>query len=98
MELNKCSIKILESVLWFIELLIKFLLFKGGVLIYAEHCMSVRGRCVVCFLTKLSSLSCQVQTDLTHSNLVTLTKMRPERLICKQNMKPLVDVTVHALN
>lgn len=44
MELNKCSVKLslvksLEIVLLFIEQLIKFVLFKAGVLIYAEHCI-----------------------------------------------------------
>ncbi len=41
-KLNRCYIKlshvnILETVV-FIEILFKMLLFKGGVLIYAEHC------------------------------------------------------------
>jgi len=41
--LNRCYIKlslvkILEIVFVFIEILFKMLLFKGGVLIYAEHC------------------------------------------------------------
>ncbi len=43
-KLNRCYIKlslvnILEMVFVFIEILFKILLFKGGVLIYAEHCM-----------------------------------------------------------
>ncbi len=42
-KLNRCYIKlslvnILENVFVFIEILFKILLFKGGVLIYAEHC------------------------------------------------------------
>ncbi len=42
-KLNRCYIKlslvnILEMVFVFIEILFKILLFKGGVLIYAEHC------------------------------------------------------------
>ncbi len=42
-KLNRCYIKlslvnILENVFVFIEILFKMLLFKGGVLIYAEHC------------------------------------------------------------
>lgn len=46
MQLNKCSIKLslvksLEIVVLFVELLIKFILFKTGVLIYAEHCISL---------------------------------------------------------
>ncbi len=45
--LNRCYIKlslvnILEMVFVFIEILFKMLLFKEGVLIYAEHC-----RCIV---------------------------------------------------
>ncbi len=41
---QKCYIKlslvnILEMVFVFIEILFKMLLFKGGVLIYAEHCI-----------------------------------------------------------
>ncbi len=32
-------VNILEYVFVFIEILFKMLLFKGGVLIYAEHCM-----------------------------------------------------------
>ncbi len=41
-KLNRCFIKlslvnILENVFVFIEILFKMLLFKGGVLIYAEH-------------------------------------------------------------
>ncbi len=41
--LNRCYIKlslvnILENIFVFIEILFKMLLFKGGVLIYAEHC------------------------------------------------------------
>ncbi len=43
-KLNRCYIKlslvnILENVFVFIEILYKMLLFKGGVLIYAEHCI-----------------------------------------------------------
>ncbi len=43
-KLNRCYIKlslvnILEMVFVFIEILFEILLFKGGVLIYAEHCM-----------------------------------------------------------
>ncbi len=46
-ELNRCYIKlslvnIFEMVFVFIEILFKMLLFKGGVLIYAEHCMSIK--------------------------------------------------------
>jgi len=42
-KLNRCYIKlslvnILEIVFVFFEILFKMLLFKGGVLIYAEHC------------------------------------------------------------
>ncbi len=45
-KLNRCYIKlslvnILEMVFVFIEILFKMLLFKGGVLIYAEHSTSV---------------------------------------------------------
>ncbi len=45
-KLNRCYIKlslvnILENVFVFIEILFKMLLFKGGVLIYAEHCLYV---------------------------------------------------------
>ncbi len=44
--LNRCYIKlslvnILEMVFVFIEILFKMLLFKGGVLIYAEHCIYI---------------------------------------------------------
>ncbi len=44
--LNRCYIKlslvnILEMVFVFIEILFKIVLFKGGVLIYAEHCICV---------------------------------------------------------
>ncbi len=47
-KLNRCYIKlslvnILENVFVFIEILFKMLLFKGGVLIYAEHCIYIRG-------------------------------------------------------
>ncbi len=43
-KLNRCYIKlslvnILEMVFVFIEILFKILLFIGGVLIYAEHCI-----------------------------------------------------------
>ncbi len=43
-KLNRCYIKlslvnILENVFVFIEILFKMLFFKGGVLIYAEHCI-----------------------------------------------------------
>ncbi len=42
--LNRCYIKlslvnILENVFVLIEILFKILLFNGGVLIYAEHCI-----------------------------------------------------------
>ncbi len=45
-KLNRCYIKlslvnILEMVFVFIEMLFKILLFKGGVLIYAEHCVYI---------------------------------------------------------
>ncbi len=45
-KLNRCYIKlslvnILEMVFVFIEILFKILLFKGGVLIYAEHCIYI---------------------------------------------------------
>ncbi len=45
-KLNRCYIKlslvnILENVFVFIEILFKMLLFKGGVLIYAEHCIYI---------------------------------------------------------
>ncbi len=45
-KLNRCYIKlslvnILEMVFVFIEILFKMLLFKGGVLIYAEHCIYI---------------------------------------------------------
>ncbi len=44
-KLNRCYIKlslvnILENVFVFIEILFKTLLFKEGVLIYAEHCIT----------------------------------------------------------
>ncbi len=44
-KLNRCFIKlslvnILENVFVFTEILFKMLLFKGGVLIYTEHCIS----------------------------------------------------------
>ncbi len=44
--LNRCYIKlslvnILENVFVFIEILFKMLHFKGGVLIYAEHCITI---------------------------------------------------------
>ncbi len=44
--LNRCYIKlslvnILEMFFVFIEILFKMLLFKGGVLIYAEHCIYI---------------------------------------------------------
>ncbi len=35
----KCLVNILENVFVFIEILFKMLLFIGGVLIYAEHCI-----------------------------------------------------------
>ncbi len=43
---NRCYIKlslvnILEMFFVFIEILFKMLLFKGGVLIYAEHCIYI---------------------------------------------------------
>ncbi len=37
-------VNILEMVFVFIEILFKILLFKGGVLIYAEHCIPVAQR------------------------------------------------------
>ncbi len=45
-KLNRCYIKlslvnILEMVFVFIEILFKILLFKEGVLIYAEHCIYI---------------------------------------------------------
>ncbi len=45
-KLNRCYIKlslvnILEMVFVLIEILFKMLLFKGGVLIYAEHCIYI---------------------------------------------------------
>ncbi len=45
-KLNRCYIKlslvnILEMFFVFIEILFKILLFKGGVLIYAEHCIYI---------------------------------------------------------
>ncbi len=45
-KLNRCYrklslVNILEMVFVFIEILFKVLLFKGGVLIYAEHCSSL---------------------------------------------------------
>ncbi len=45
-KLNRCYIKlslvnILENVFVFIEIMFKMLLFKGGVLIYAEHCIYI---------------------------------------------------------
>ncbi len=45
-KLNRCYIKlslvnILENVFVFIEILFKIVLFKGGVLIYAEHCVYI---------------------------------------------------------
>ncbi len=45
-KLNRCYIKlslvnILEMVFVFIEILFKIILFKGGVLIYAEHCITM---------------------------------------------------------
>lgn len=44
MELNKCSVKLSLVKIWkivilFIELLNKFVLFEGGVLIYAGYCI-----------------------------------------------------------
>ncbi len=36
---TKTFVNILEMVFVFIEILFKILLFKGGVLIYAEHCI-----------------------------------------------------------
>ncbi len=45
-KLNRCYIKLnlvntLEMVFVFIEILFKIVLFKGGVLIYAEHCVYI---------------------------------------------------------
>ncbi len=39
-------VNILEMVFEFIEILFKIVLFKGGVLIYAEHCMCHNGQVV----------------------------------------------------
>ncbi len=52
-KLNRCYIKlslvnILEMVFVFIEILFKMLLFKGGVLIYAEHCIFIYMCVCVC--------------------------------------------------
>lgn len=40
--MNLSFVKTLEIALVFIEILIKVLLFNGGVRIYAEHCISVQ--------------------------------------------------------
>ncbi len=54
-KLNRCYIKlslvnILENVFVFIEILFKMLLFKGGVLIYAEHCIHIYIYIYICIL------------------------------------------------
>ncbi len=46
-KLNRCYIKlsilnILENVFVFVEILFKMLLFKGGVLLYTEHCIYIK--------------------------------------------------------
>ncbi len=58
--LNRCYIKlslvnILEMVFLFIEILFKMLLFKGGVLIYAEHFMYTSIHTVICECAKDST-------------------------------------------
>ncbi len=50
-------VNILENVFVFIEILFKMLLFKGGVLIYAEHCIYNYTKCF------LSSKSAQESRD-----------------------------------
>ncbi len=45
---NLVLVNILENVFVFIEILFKMLLFKGGVLIYAEHCTYIYIYMCVC--------------------------------------------------
>ncbi len=45
---NLVLVNILENVFVFIEILFKMLLFKGGVLIYAEHCTYIYIYVCVC--------------------------------------------------
>ncbi len=40
-------VNILEMVFVFIEILFKMLLFKGGVLIYTEHCIYIKHRWII---------------------------------------------------
>ncbi len=59
-KLNRCYIKlslvnILENVFVFIEILFKMLLFKGGVLIYAEHCICI---CVCMNISERLTVDC----------------------------------------
>ncbi len=63
-KLNRCYIKlslvnILENVFMFIEILFKMLLFKGGVLIYAEHCIYIINNIIICH----SHMTLQPKTD-----------------------------------
>ncbi len=65
-KLNRCYIKlslvnILEHVFVFIEILFKMLLFKGGVLIYAEHCIYIYIR----FLCKINQKQQMINSVIT---------------------------------
>ncbi len=55
-KLNRCYIKlslvnILDMFFVFIVILFKILLFKGGVLIYTEHCICLRHPCAIIMLS-----------------------------------------------
>ncbi len=57
-KLNRCYIKlilvnILEMFFVFIEILFKMLLFKGGVLIYAEHCIYIYIYIYICYFISM---------------------------------------------
>ncbi len=70
-KLNRCYIKlslvnILEMVFVFIKILFKMLLFKGGVLIYAEHCSWG----YICFESDLFSLLDVESCSIVHGLII----------------------------
>ncbi len=71
-KLNRCYIKlslvnILENVFVFIEISFKMLLFKGGVLIYAEHCIYIQYIYIYIYIYIIFFLLNQLKTVLSES-------------------------------
>ncbi len=89
-KLNRCYIKlslvnILEMVFVFIEILFKMFLFKGGVLIYPEHCICVCVCVCVSIVTgRKNHPTRRAQTNTLEGGFIQIERVQSEEWLAEE--------------